>query len=179
MPPVHAASKRPACLGTGSLIICMVLLLWLGSFSYFIYSRGQPKLPNPSNPPTKTQLGVEIVKPDIYIPNTQPPIVEKLLKFDKPQESTWLPQYNGEKLHIVFSTDCSYFQDWQTLLMFHSAMVIHQPGDITRIASGCTEEHQKELLDLYKVQAATTNMHSRTQHKCSTYTNIHIYTPFT
>jgi hypothetical protein len=52
-------------------------------------------------------------------------------------------------MHIVFSTDCSFFQDWQTLLVFHSAMTIKQPGKITRIASGCDEMKQKELTTLY------------------------------
>ena len=32
----------------------------------------------------------------------------------------------GENLHIVFSTDCTFFQDWQTLLVFHSAKLIGQ-----------------------------------------------------
>lgn len=52
--------------------------------------------------------------------------------------------------HIVFSTDCSFFQDWQTLLVFHSAVTVGQTGTITRIASGCSEEKKVELIALYK-----------------------------
>lgn len=52
--------------------------------------------------------------------------------------------------HIAFSTDCTFFQDWQTLLIFHSATMVKQEGRITRIASGCTEEKKAELTDLYK-----------------------------
>lgn len=52
-------------------------------------------------------------------------------------------------MHIVFSTDCSYFQDWQTLLVFNSAVAIKQPGIITRIASGCSPQKQEELKALY------------------------------
>jgi len=50
-------------------------------------------------------------------------------------ESNYNPNY-----HLVFSTDCSAFQHWQSYLVFHSAMKVNQPGTVTRIASGCTDE---------------------------------------
>ena len=53
------------------------------------------------------------------------------------------------EVHVAFSTDCSPFQDWQTLLVFHSAHSVGQRGHITRIASGCPEEKKSELLALY------------------------------
>jgi hypothetical protein len=52
-------------------------------------------------------------------------------------------------MHVIFSTDCSFFQDWQTLLVFHSAVRVGQKGRITRIASGCEESKQTELKNLY------------------------------
>ena len=55
----------------------------------------------------------------------------------------------GGGIHVIFSTDCTPYQDWQTLTLFHSAMVVGQKGHITRIASGCDEEKQKKLTDLY------------------------------
>ena len=55
-----------------------------------------------------------------------------------------------EKIHVAFSTDCTFFQDWQTLLIFYTAMSVKQPGKITRIASGCTPEKQEELTKLYQ-----------------------------
>jgi len=57
---------------------------------------------------------------------------------------------DGSDVHIVFSTDCSEYQDWQTLLLFHSAKVVGQKGRITRIASGCTDEKQQQLTELYQ-----------------------------
>lgn len=57
---------------------------------------------------------------------------------------------SDENIHSIFSTDCSPFQDWQTLLLFHSAKVIKQKGPITRIASGCTEEKKLKLIQLYR-----------------------------
>ena len=46
----------------------------------------------------------------------------------------------GATLHIIFSTDCGSYQHWQSYLFFHRAYTIHQPGYITRIASGCTDK---------------------------------------
>lgn len=57
---------------------------------------------------------------------------------------------SSDRMHIVFSTDCTFFQDWQTLLLFYSAQKAHQPGDITRIASGCSPDKQRELTELYQ-----------------------------
>ena len=56
---------------------------------------------------------------------------------------------SSSDIHIVFSTDCSFFQDWQSLLVFHTAVNVKQKGRITRIASGCDEKQQKELQALY------------------------------
>lgn len=60
-----------------------------------------------------------------------------------------ISQEDGQ-MHVVFSTDCSPYQDWQTLLLFHSATVVGQKGRITRIASGCDEAKQKKLNALYR-----------------------------
>ena len=57
---------------------------------------------------------------------------------------------DDDRMHIVFSTDCSFFQDWQTLLVFYTATKVGQKGKITRIASGCSQEKQDELVSLYK-----------------------------
>jgi peptidyl serine alpha-galactosyltransferase len=55
-----------------------------------------------------------------------------------------------DAVHIVFSTDCTPYQDWQTLVMFHSAKVVKQKGPLTRIASGCSDEKKETLKQLYK-----------------------------
>ena len=53
-------------------------------------------------------------------------------------------------VHVIFSTDCGTYQDWQTLLVFHSATVVGQKGPITRIASGCDDEKKLVLIKLYE-----------------------------
>ena len=45
---------------------------------------------------------------------------------------------------------CVYSQDWQSLLVFHSANQIGQKGAITRIASGCSPEQETYLKKLYR-----------------------------
>lgn len=54
--------------------------------------------------------------------------------------------HNAEhiKYQLTFSTDCGAYQRWQSYLMFYSAMVVNQPGYVTRIASGCTDEEAAE-----------------------------------
>lgn len=51
------------------------------------------------------------------------------------------------KYHLIFSTDCSEFQHWQSYLLFHSALKVKQPGTITRIASGCSDNESKAARD--------------------------------
>jgi hypothetical protein len=61
-----------------------------------------------------------------------------------------VPVYSADAVHIVFSTDCTPYQDWQTLVLFHSAGVVKQQGTVTRIASGCDEDKKQQLQALYK-----------------------------
>ena len=61
------------------------------------------------------------------------------------------PYVPGEyDVHVIFSTDCTPYQDWQSLLLFYSATVVGQKGPITRIASGCDDDKKKMLTLLYK-----------------------------
>lgn len=52
---------------------------------------------------------------------------------------------SGRQFHIVFSTDCSQYQQWQSFTVFHSAWTVNQPGTVTRIVSGCTEDQESKL----------------------------------
>lgn len=49
------------------------------------------------------------------------------------------------RLHIVFSTDCSDYQHWQSYVLFFRAMKVGQPGHVTRIASGCSDKETKSV----------------------------------
>lgn len=86
------------------------------------------------------------IEPSV-VANKLPPVETETKKSKEPAVQQ---QQEEPELHIVFSTDCTFFQDWQTLLMYHSATVVGQKGSMTRIASGCTEEKKTELTNLYK-----------------------------
>jgi len=61
----------------------------------------------------------------------------------------------GETLkqyHMVFSTSCSPFQDWQSIAFFYFAWKVKQTGTVTRIASGCTDEEAKMLKQVHREQ---------------------------
>ena len=49
------------------------------------------------------------------------------------------------KMHLMFSTDCTPYQNWQSYLLFHSALRVSQPGDVTRVVSGCSPEQQSSM----------------------------------
>jgi hypothetical protein len=58
---------------------------------------------------------------------------------------------NGKSVeyHIVFSTGCSAFQDWQSYLFFFQALKVNQPGTITRIVSGCKPDEEQVLRQVF------------------------------
>jgi hypothetical protein len=57
--------------------------------------------------------------------------------------------------HVIFSTGCTTIQDWQSYVFFYYAMLSGQPGTITRIASGCSEEDQATLQAFFDDKIAT------------------------
>lgn len=59
---------------------------------------------------------------------------------------------DGVEYHMVFSTGCSTFQDWQSYVFFYHAWKSGQPGHVTRIASGCKEEDEVLLRKIFQEQ---------------------------
>ena len=53
---------------------------------------------------------------------------------------------------LVFSTGCSLYQDWQSYVFFYQAMVTQQPGTVTRIVSGCSQEDEAALRKIFDEQ---------------------------
>jgi peptidyl serine alpha-galactosyltransferase len=53
------------------------------------------------------------------------------------------------KYHVVFSTDCSDYHNWQSYVLFYHAEKIGQPGTITRIASGCSAKQTLTMRDFH------------------------------
>jgi hypothetical protein len=59
---------------------------------------------------------------------------------------------SGVDYHIVFSTGCSLYQDWQSYVFFFQAMITQQPGIVTRIVSGCNDEDEAALRKIFADQ---------------------------
>jgi hypothetical protein len=78
---------------------------------------------------------------------------------DQPKAKGEPPRSSGREpqMQIVFSTSCSYQHDWQSYLFFFQAMLHKQPGNVTRIVSGCTEEQEQEMSKLHKEQISIMN----------------------
>ena len=55
-------------------------------------------------------------------------------------------------IHVIFSTGCSNFQDWQSYVFFFHAWKSGQRGTVTRIASGCRDNDAKILTELHEKQ---------------------------
>ena len=53
------------------------------------------------------------------------------------------------RVRVVFSTDCTPYQDWQSEVVFNSADVVGHRGPVTRVASGCSPEKEAALRQRY------------------------------
>ena len=65
------------------------------------------------------------------------------------QERVMKNPLDETKYHVVFSTDCTEYHNWQSYVLFFHAEKVGQPGTITRIASGCTAKEEKEMEDFH------------------------------
>jgi len=58
------------------------------------------------------------------------------------------------RYHLVFSTDCTPYQHWQSYLVYFTAMSVKQPGHVTRIASGCNDEEAIDMQNWFDKDVA-------------------------
>jgi len=65
-----------------------------------------------------------------------------MLSSDEDKELEFL---DGQRYHLIFSTDCSPYQHWQSYLVYFTAMKVRQPGHVTRIVSGCEPDEAKAM----------------------------------
>lgn len=68
-----------------------------------------------------------------------------------PNEDDEMEVSNNTTLYLVFSTDCSPSQHWESYLLFFSAMRTKQLGLITRIVSGCSNRETEETREWHQL----------------------------
>lgn len=157
--PTTSGSGGISC-GTILSIITVAISLWISFVIYHVIIAYQQQ----QKPTDLTPLAAPVIPSSPAIPPpssssssssssstassfTSPPPASSS---HQPLPSLKSPPSTEPPIHVVFSTDCGTFQDWQTLVFFYSARIVKQPGMVTRIASGCTEEKKATLLALYQ-----------------------------
>lgn len=126
------ASQRGVCRMILMVVSC-VIMFWICSLFYML------NIPRNKIPPSMVVI-------EDFINSTEQNLVKKYNRL----RHMGAKEESEDTIHIIFSTDCSEYQDWQTLVLFHSAVAVEQRGPLSRIASGCSEEKKKELTSLYK-----------------------------
>ena len=63
-----------------------------------------------------------------------------------PRGSGTILKPGESEVHVVFSTDCSGYQHWQSIALWYSSRMAGQRGPVTRIASGC-EASQRAAIE--------------------------------
>lgn len=152
---VHAEKRTKKC--TRALIYVLLLLAAFWALCFFSYY--QQNGSGDSSPHSPVSSG-EVRDMEVKVFNEhdkkkmKEPTKSQHRSTDAIQKSAG--DSDDDSIHIIFSTDCSKFQDWQTLLLFHSASVVHQTGgeggggSVTRVASGCNRKRKQELVTLYR-----------------------------
>lgn len=59
---------------------------------------------------------------------------------------------DNRQLHMIFSTGCSPQQHWESYVFFFHAFNVKQPGNVTRLVSGCGEQEAKALRYFHKTK---------------------------
>jgi peptidyl serine alpha-galactosyltransferase len=68
--------------------------------------------------------------------------------------SSTTSQTKNVQYHVVFSTGCSIFQDWQSYVFFFHLLKSGQEGHVTRIASGCRDKDVDDIRNVFQEQIA-------------------------
>eukprot|EP00485_Elphidium_margaritaceum_P005219 CAMPEP_0202699934 /NCGR_PEP_ID=MMETSP1385-20130828/13147_1 /ASSEMBLY_ACC=CAM_ASM_000861 /TAXON_ID=933848 /ORGANISM="Elphidium margaritaceum" /LENGTH=522 /DNA_ID=CAMNT_0049357013 /DNA_START=54 /DNA_END=1622 /DNA_ORIENTATION=- len=72
-------------------------------------------------------------------------LLHESAKHDKSQMITHSVQGTVDDVHIVFTTGCSGYQNWQSETLLYSWARVQHPGRITRIIAGCKDDTERSL----------------------------------
>ena len=77
-------------------------------------------------------------------PPSKLPLIQKS-STNNEKKKVSLPDY-----YMVFSTSCNLQQDWESFVFFYHAFKVGQPGNVTRILSGCDEKGAQEAVEFFQ-----------------------------
>jgi hypothetical protein len=129
------------------LLLTFLLICALGGYREYLHV----KIPPSSK---KTSLTVPVSHRELN------PNFHSLLTPEQDQ-ALEVNEDDHTRYHLIFSTDCSPYQHWQSYLVYYSAMRVKQPGTVTRIASGCEDEDAKKMQEWFHehIQGMSTRFH--------------------
>ena len=126
-----------------SIIMLMPCALLVSSSSYWIFSR------NDENFNLLDLQEHHIQAQSIYTNAPKRPSRSTPKPLTAKEEASSNPE---TRFHIVFSTGCSAYQDWQSYTFFYHILMSGQMGNVTRVASGCSEKEGAILEQVFREQ---------------------------
>ncbi len=63
---------------------------------------------------------------------------------------------SSRNVHVVFSTDCSGYQHWQSIFLFYSLRRSGHMGPVTRVVSGCKSSEENAIRQEYEAMTNET-----------------------
>ena len=133
--------KRGICGNVVFILVGLLVVGWFGFLLFYVGARNGNVLVN---------IPANVQKFEQYIHSNAHLRTEEGTSSTNVADVAKVSPYDSEGVHIVFSTDCEPFQDWQSLVLMHSAQTVGQKGSVTRIASGCSDEKRATLTEIYK-----------------------------
>lgn len=126
MPPKRKPTSSNSNISNIITLAWCFIIFWIIVLSYawlsgYLHSSDRPSLRYVDKVLTDTEENLKNGLLHLHVP--QLPLLNSYKHYD-----------SNYKVHTIFSTDCSSYQDWQTIIVFHSASVVKQPGPLTRIA---------------------------------------------
>ena len=126
-------------ISNASIVVIFLLVCLVGGFYDYQKSLQQPYARNlRSGAAMNMNESHEKPKPHEIIAT-----LNSMLTLD--EDSALEIHSDSVRYQLIFSTDCSPYQHWQSYLVFFTAMKVKQPGHITRIASGCSNDEEKAM----------------------------------
>jgi len=151
MNPHHLRQRPSSLTRIASLLAILLAIAWSMSFVYFIQLH---HLNAGSN--IATTISGQFEFPELVKQHDDS--TTTTINHHHYGEGNKMNDNASKDVHIVFSTDCSGYQHWQSLASYYSFRRAGHLGPVTRIVSGCRPEQEEEIrAEFYKIQHRNSN----------------------